>query len=396
MACGNSIFRTPKGESRLKKCALCVLADPATYPHIARHVAALRGDYDEIWVYCTFKNSLTLPALDGVVWRRLAPEMPQGVRDFAVIAGVLWSLLQKDQPDAVEAIDPPTLLAAGPWCRKWKKPLLYFSMELWSELPSLQNRPFKKWLWAALEKWALPRRGVRLATVSAGVAHLLGQQLSRSVDVIRSIPPKPSKNRLSKDLRKALKLEQHDKILVYQGLLEEGRGLAEICQAVMELDQWHFVIIGSGPIEADLRQSFDAHNRIYFTGRMPYGDSLEWIAGADAGVVYIRDLGLSFRHCLPGKVFEYLHCGLPLLISPLPDLQGFLAEHPLGVCAQDWSQQALVAALGEISIGLQEKRWQQKLSVVVDELNWESEGRKLLELMAGARGELEFGEGRTV
>lgn len=375
-----------KIEVKVRICALCVWAHPNHYPHIERHVRALLQEYSQVRVYCIFGSAEILPRIEGVVWVRIASQMPNGMRDFAQYAGILWLRLNQDQPDAVLSIDPPTLLAAGPWARQNKKALLYFSMELWSELPSLRDRPFKRWIWDKLERLCLPSERLSLATVSEGVAKLLSEKWHRPVHVVRSIPPKPQMPVLPKDVHQKLKIPYQKKILVYQGLVEEGRGIEDLCEAILVQDHWHLLIIGSGPAEQELRQKY-AQDSIHWLGRLPYGESLEWIAGSSAGAVYIRDLGLSFRHCLPGKVFEYAHCALPLLISPLPDLQAFLAAEPIGTVPQDWSKAALLQSLEDLRLGLMEGRWSAQLKQLPQRLNWENEGKILLELMRSAERE---------
>lgn len=374
--------------------ALCVWAHPQNYPHIERHARALLEHYDQVRVYALFGSDLVLPQIAGVVWVRVAPSMPVGIKDFALYALRLWFLLGRDKPDAIEAVDPSTLMAAGPWCRWNRIPLLYFSMELWSELPSLIHRPWRRRLWSWIEKGSLPRRGLRIATVSSGVAHLLSSKLGHHVQVVRSIPPRPLYPELKKDLHREYSIPYGAKILVYQGLLEPGRGIEDLARAVALTQHWHLLVIGSGPADLELRAEFAHSERVYFAGRLPYDQSLEYMAGADAGAVYIQDLGLSFRHCMPGKLFEYAHRGLPVLVSPLPDLSEFVQQAQIGVVAKDWSCEALVEALRQLTQGIAAGTWQSSLSNFPKMYHWEKEGQKLPELLRAARAELE-GEGPT-
>jgi glycosyltransferase involved in cell wall biosynthesis len=351
------------------KITLLCLAPYAQYPHISRHLGVIQTKSTQASFACISPP----PSTPETRAYSLGTHMPRGPFDFVKAAWKAWSILEHEQPDLVEAIDPPMQIPAALWCRLRKKQLVYFSMELWSELPSLRNRPVRRWIWAFLEKWSLPTNP-KIATVSPGVAKLLSAHLRFPVEVIRNLPPQQTT--FNTESPKPIKPYR----LAYHGLVESGRGLEILIKAINLLPQtsdWELIIIGGGPLLSSLQAKASA--RVRFTGWLPYEKSIEVLQTAHVGALLIEDRGLSFRHSLPGKLYEYVQQNLPVLAAPLPDMQHEIQTLQLGVVCQNWSIQAVHEGLHTLELKYQAILHSQRKAQA--QLTWNTESLKLLSLL---------------
>jgi hypothetical protein len=125
--------------------------------------------------------------------------------------------------------------------------LVYDSHELFSEGPELQGRKFVQGFWRALEDFFLPK--VKKAyTVSQSIVEFYDDKYQNKMGLIRNIP-------LKKDV---LELEEvafptTNKTILYQGVLNPGRGLKPMIKALKFIDDLDLIVIGYGKVEEELK-----------------------------------------------------------------------------------------------------------------------------------------------
>jgi len=350
---------------------------PAFYPHAERHASALRKCYDRVTVYSVFAKTDVLPILDGVDYVSGASEFPQGSAGFLRWMISAWKFIRKHRFDAVEAIDPPNLVPAAIALLFRKTKLVYFSMEIFPETPALAHRPLKRMVWTWLERVAVKRANQTL-TVNRSVADYLQKSLSLAhIGVVRSMPPQQMVER-DGSLRKMCGLGEQDFLLVYQGYLEPGRGIEMLANALQERANMHFAIMGLGPLQATIEARANTQANIHFCGKHPFERLMLLAAGADAGVVWIEPLSTSYRLSLPGKLFEYVQNGLPMLGSPLPEIKSHIQKYEIGEVAEDLSQRAMLIALDCLYEKIRNQAYPVALAKAKEQLCWEREQESLL------------------
>lgn len=361
-------------------------ANPSFYPHLERHATAWLQKHDSVNVYCCFSEDQELPNIKNIHWIAIQEDLPQGPEGFYQFMKTVFSKLKAQHSQnpisQVEAIDPLALIPVALLLLRQKLSfrknfeLMYFSMELYRKLPNLRNQFLKKSIWGILETLASSQAN-RVCTVSNGVASYLTDMLrKKNIEVVRSCPPLIESVKTF-NIQKHLEIDSKSKILIYQGLIEEGRGIDELCKAITEKLNWHLVVLGDGPKLDGLKKDWEGNPKIHLQGRVPYKESLEWIKGADVGAVFIQSLSLSFHHCLPGKIFEYMQMNTPVLISPLPDLSHLLQLYPAGVRADGFGVDHILQALNELEEDLNKDSYSATLIRAREDLNWEKEGLKL-------------------
>lgn len=362
------------------KGVLAVLADPRFYPHVERHLYALLQVCEQVEVLAVFPPGV-LPAQERVKYVSVAQELPQGVVAFARCMRTFYRLLKDSHAGLVEAVDPPALFPAALALGGKSSRLVYFSMEIYPELPSLAARPCKRRLWAALERWGA-RRAQSILSVNASVASVISGNLGLvPVGVVRSIPWKLSVNSVKNaphSLRSRCSVGPAVPLLVYQGVVENGRGLQALADALQSRPQVHLAVMGFGPLCDWVRSRAQTQANIHFLGAFPFDELLTLTREASAGVVCIEPLSSSFRLSLPGKLFEYVGCGLPVLGSPLPEIATHIYDAGVGEVASTHSAQDIGAALDRLLQGVETERYTKALRLAGERWNWETESKALV------------------
>jgi glycosyltransferase involved in cell wall biosynthesis len=246
----------------------------------------------------------------------------------------IWLLLHPQR--AVQACDADTLVPAylghGVFCR----PLVYDSHELYLDLDVLRNRPVARRFWRLIERLFVPAcTGV--ITVSDAIARTLKTRYHLpSVVVVRNFPASDEAVPRSDALRRLADSPlPKTRFALYQGILNEGRGLEVLVRAFTRVDPPQLLaIVGDGPLRDPLRalaEHLGVSDRVVFLDPVSSIELPSLTSGADLGVHLLEDLSLNHRFALPNKIFAYLHAGLPVVVTDLPELRRLL--EPYG-CAE--------------------------------------------------------------
>lgn len=137
--------------------------------------------------------------------------------------------------------------------------------------------------------------------------------------------------------RKKFGIRENQTIFLYQGGLSKGRGIELLLEVFSNLEFDHTVLVcmGYGPLEELVKIKSHQSSRIFFHTAVSPEVLLSYTSSADYGVSFIEDSCLSYRYCLPNKVFEYLMAGLPVLTSNLCEMKRLVETECVGVVAEE-------------------------------------------------------------
>ncbi len=111
--------------------------------------------------------------------------------------------------------------------------------------------------------------------------------------------------------------------LFYHGSISRARGLGTAIEAIAMgglPPNFEFVIVGDGPERSDLEQysqTLGVAQQVKFRGFVPYERVVEEIAHADVCICPLPDR-LEWNVSSPLKVFEYMACAKPMILTPIP------------------------------------------------------------------------------
>jgi len=205
--------------------------------------------------------------------------------------------------------------------------LLYDAHELETEREGWS--PLVRWLARRFEKFLI-RRCDHTIVVNDTIREWYERAYpGASVSTVRNVPVIPAERGVSR-LRERIGLGPEPLLYAYCGLIGQGRGLFEMIEAFGGLgDAHHFVIVGFGPMEAEVRAAVEKHSNVHFHPAVPQSELIALLRGADVGAFVPSGTSISYHHSLPNKVFEYAAAGLGLLVSDAPELKRFASEYPL-------------------------------------------------------------------
>lgn len=252
----------------------------------------------------------------------------------------------------------------------------YNSRELYAFLGGLRNRPLLQSLVKRIEEFFIKKVDLVLTTGEMDSAFLEKFYGIKNTLVIRNIPlfQKPS---AKVDFRKIYGISDEKLILLYQGVLLEGRGVPLIMKAMLELPQTVLIILGDGEQKNNFQKFADElhiSDRIIFAGTINQKELINYTTGADAGLSLIENISVSYYHALPNKLFEYIMAGLPVLCSDLPQMKMIVDKYQVGESINIGLEDNIYTAL---------KRWVENPGLLIkyrmncvraaEELNWQSE-----------------------
>ena len=283
-------------------------------------------------------------------------------------------------PDVFHSHDLNTLYIGWQCAAKTGAKLVYDSHELATE----RNRMDTKWRkWAMWnERRGLPKADALISGSPAWIPFLVdlyGSVPSPAIDIINV--PEYVEEVPVWDLRSELSLAPDVPIILYQGSIQENRGIEQAMEATLMLDDAVFVVVGYGyhrpTLEAEVSKR-DISDRVKFFGPIPNHELLFWTAAADIGMANIINSSISYYTCLPNKLFEYMMAGVPVIGSDSPEIGRVITETGVGIACDPADPVAIAAAARAILTDKQ--RFVDATVIEAKQYNWSVESTKLVNL----------------
>ena len=195
------------------------------------------------------------------------------------------------------------------------------------------------------------RRADAVITVSETIAERLGKHYGQPrPTVVLNAPPALPEETEPLLLRTNLGIPDTARIALYLGSMVPGRGLEVLIEATAMVDDIYLVIMGGASdarMEALRTVARDAgiSPRVHVLPPVPSDQVHRVFQAADLSVIPIHPSCESYRLSLPTKLFHSLRAGVPVVATPLPEIEALLAYLQTGVVAEDFSAKAMAAAL---------------------------------------------------
>lgn len=313
-----------------KRLIISVTSDLVTDQRVHKVSQTLHEeDFEVLLIGRKMKKSLSLPPRDYDT-RRLELWFSKTVLFYMNYNLRLFILLLFTKADILLANDLDTL-PANFFISKLKRiPLIYDSHEYFTGVPELQNRPFVRKIWEKIERLIFPELK-SVYTVNNSIARLYREQYNKDIRVVRNVP-----NLVNTNEALAGYPSGKAKIILYQGSgINMNRGVEELVLSMKYLDAQEFQlwIAGGGDVYDELKILAAAEHlqdRIRFIQKVPFNELRKITVQAHLGVSIDKPTNINYLYSLPNKVFDYIHAGLPLLVSALPEIKGVLEKYSIG------------------------------------------------------------------
>lgn len=264
-----------------------------------------------------------------------------------------------------------------------RKPIIYDSHEYFTETPEVVNRKLVKKIWKMIEKTFMPGTDETI-TVNESIAGLFNKDYGINPVVIRNIPP--SVHSKSKKNRKDLGLPKKEKIAVLQGAgINIQRGAEELVEGMQYTNDILLLIIGGGDVIDKLKKmvkELQLEKTVRFIPKVPFETLYQYTVNADIGITIDKNTNINYLYSLPNKLFDYIHAGIPILASRLPEIEKIIKQYEIGAFIESHEPEHIASCLNN-ALKQQDvlDRWKENLKFAKEQLNWEAEESKLINVL---------------
>ncbi len=294
---------------------------------------------------------------------------------------LFFFLLTRRKVDIFLSNDLDTLLPNFLVAKLRRKKIIYDSHELFTEVPELVNRPRVQKFWLTIEKFCLPKIKYSY-TVCRSISDYYNKKYAISMQVVRNSPPLKV---ASQDLDFE-KTQSKEKIIIYQGAVNIGRGLEECIEAMQYLDSHILWIVGTGDIINDLKESvqqLDLEEKVIFWGRKNLEELFTFTRQADLGISVEKNMGLNYYYALPNKIFDYIHAEIPVLCADLPEMSRIIKDYNVGEVLASRNPKEIARQIREMTSEEERiKEWKQNTRKAKKDLCWQNEEKQILKIIS--------------
>lgn len=290
-------------------------------------------------------NSIPLEPMP-FVQKRLRCWFRKGFPFYAEYNLRLLVYLLRDPCDAVCSVDLDTLLAGCLATLIRRKKRVFDAHEYFTEVPEVVDRPFVRFFWETVARVCLPFYR-HAYTVGPALARIFEQRYGLKFGVVRNVPLRahglPSNGPPSASAA--------PKMLLYQGALNEGRGIEALLESMQSLDNVELVLAGEGDLSTKLRQMASALNlgqRVRFLGFVRPDDLKKWTAQAWLGLNLLENRGQSYYYSLANKFFDTVQAGIPILTMDFPEYRALNDQHEVAVLLEKLDADIIIRAVKKL------------------------------------------------
>jgi glycosyltransferase involved in cell wall biosynthesis len=257
--------------------------------------------------------------------------------------------------------------------------VIYNSREIYAFIGGLRNKPAIQKIVTSVERFFIKKVSVVLTTGDMDSEFIQKYYNISNAVTVRNIPQyhKPS---FVFDFRKKYNIADNKLIMLYQGIIVEGRGIVPTLEAMKELPDTFFILLGDGPRKENylkLAQEYGVSDRVVFAGAYTQDQLNNYTAGADVGLTLIENISISYYHALPNKLFEYIMAELPVLSSNLPQMKKVVEDYNVGKVVNVENVQEIIDVLKKWCEDKNSlKEYRKNCEIASKELNWQIEYKR--------------------
>jgi glycosyltransferase involved in cell wall biosynthesis len=365
-----------------KRIAVAVISDLVTDQRVHKVCRTLQEDGHAVTLIGSKKRtSLPLTARTYTA-RRIGLLFQKKVFFYAEFNLRLFFRLLFLKTDIILSNDLDTLPACFLAARIRRKPIVYDTHEYFLGMPELKGRPGVKRIWQRIESFIFPKLD-HVYTICESFCALYKTDYQKELKAVRNVPylQEEKKEALLPDSIRS-RIPENKKVLLFQGAgINPERGVEELVMAMQYLDpqQFHLLIVGGGDIFnqiIELVERMGLTDRITILPKQPFEILRAITRKAQLGLSLDKPTNINHLLGLPNKIFDYLHCGVPVLVSRLVELEKIVLEYRVGTFIENHDPPHIADRIREaLADPRQLEIWKENTAKLRQELNWEKEGK---------------------
>lgn len=237
-----------------------------------------------------------------------------------------------------------------------------------------------------LERWAVRGAGLVVAVSESAADYFSGFVGSGRIVVATN---SRRSHEIVSDRAHKLVSNGSDIRLVYIGGFQEGRGLHQAIDAMMDLPpDYSLDLIGFGSLAGELvERARLADDRVRVLDPITVDEVVKTASRYDVGLVLTEPNCRNHELTVSNKIFDYAAAGLACILSPVHEHVRIRSEYDIGPVVPEVTAQAIVQAIAEL---VADPGWQASASHAARRLahdrSWEREWEGVSEWYGGHQG----------
>lgn len=354
------------------KIFLAATTDLSYDQRMQRIAETLSTEYEVTLIGRIRKNSIAIPENLSYKVVRLSTVFEKGKAFYLIFNLRLFFYLIFNKAAIITATDLDTL-AACRWAAKLTKAKIGFDAHEWfTELPELNNRPRIKKFWQYLERRFVP--SVDFAyTVNYSIAALYKAGFGIDFSVVRNMPFRNSHAAI-----KPIASIPGPKIILYQGVLNIGRGLEAMIATMDYLQDTELHLAGEGDLSEQLKKQAGSNRfpeRIIFHGYLTPAKLKILTSGAWIGINLLENISLNYYYSLANKFFDYVQAGIPQITMNFPEYSILNESKEVAVLINNINTENILNAISTMNDNTHYEELRQNCKMAASEWCWENESK---------------------
>ncbi|MBU8853991.1 glycosyltransferase [Bacillus sp. FJAT-26377] len=171
-------------------------------------------------------------------------------------------------------------------------------------------------------------------------------------NVVYNYPFQPKKRHQETiDLHERLGLPENEKILLYQGGIQTGRGLEKLVQAAPLFKEGTLVFIGDGRIKPELERmvaEMKLEDKVKFIPKVPLQDLPKYTKNAYLGFQVLNNVCFNHYSASSNKLFEYIMSDVPVVACDFPEIKKVVEGEHIGLCVDSHNYEEIASAVNQL------------------------------------------------
>lgn len=302
--------------------------------------------------------------------KRLNCWFDKGALFYAEFNVRLFFFLLFSKVDVISAVDADTLLPCTLVSQIRSKQLAFDAHEYFTEVPELVGRNKVRAIWQNVLNYGVPKSKLNY-TVGPALGQLFSQQYKVPFHVIYNMP-----------FIKQGFANSSKPIILYQGDMNEGRGLEQCIEAMQHIDG-EFWIAGDGLLKdvlTALIARLNLSHKVKLLGKLKPEALHQITLQAKIGINVLDAKSESYKLSLANKFFDYVQAGVPIVCANFTEYQTLNQQYEVAVLCNN-TPNDIATSVNKL---LNDKIYYQKLvdncKLASEQWNWESQQPKLVAL----------------
>ena len=323
-------------------------------------------------------------------------EVPNASGRFRKLFSEIWGIInmiraaRRETYDVFHANDLNTLPQAYVcarlyWRKSRRRPIVYDSHEVQTSRMGYSGR-----LAYRIERFFVKRVHAVIHTNDTRADHMAGLYSIKKPFVLHNYPayiPYEEIAARRADLHKMLDIPHDTPILLYQGGIQEGRGLDKLLMAVKDFTDGVVLLVGDGKLKPQLERYVKEEglgSRVRFMDKVPYEKLFGITVNAYLGFQVLNNTCFNHYSADSNKLFEYMMCSIPVIACRMPEIERIVCREQCGLVVDEEDPKAIAEAVNKLLVDRElRERLSKNALHGIGKTIWENEKNMFVDIYNG-------------